>query len=129
MRSPRTLAHDLLIRNTNSKRIRIRLKEFRITNSNSYYGEIFMNSSITLRTRILALHQQLINLIPPRNQSDRTSFRNIANWCQGKIESGDYDEDFPQVLIDFAVEAAQPTSRNPAAVFTSILKKELGYPN
>lgn len=30
-------------------------------------------------------------------------------------------------VIDFALEASGPESRNPAAVFITILKKELGY--
>ena len=83
--------------------------------------------SISLRTRTLAFHQSLIRTIGLKNQSDRTSFRNIANWLQSQVEAGEFDEDIFHVVLNYAVEAAQPTSRNPAAVFTSILKKELGY--
>jgi hypothetical protein len=35
-------------------------------------------------------------------------------------------ETFEKVLV-FAVEAAGPDSRNPAAVFMKILKEEMGY--
>lgn len=86
-----------------------------------------MTFSISLRTRKLAFYQTLIGIIHPKNQSDRTSFRNVAQWAAEKIKAGDYDEDLFQQIISYATEAAQPTSRNPAAVFISILKKELRY--
>jgi hypothetical protein len=63
------------------------------------------------------------------SQSDRTSFQRISAWLVAKCSCGALDEHeaFARVL-DFAREAANPKSRNPAAVFTSILKKEMGYP-
>lgn len=86
-----------------------------------------MDHSISLRTRQLAFYQALIGIIHPRNQSDRTSFRNISDWAADKVKEGTHDEDLFQQILAYASEAAQPTSRNPAAVFISILKKELGY--
>lgn len=86
-----------------------------------------MDFSISLRTRKLAFYQTLIGIIHPKDQSDRTSFRNIAKWAAEQIKEGKYDEDVFQQILAYATEAAQPTSRNPAAVFISILKKELGY--
>lgn len=67
-------------------------------------------------------------VIPPKDQSDRTSFRNISNWLAEGCRNNKFNEHviFRRVL-DFGLEASAPSSRNPAAVFTSILKKELGY--
>lgn len=86
-----------------------------------------MEFSISLRTRKLAFYQALIGIIHPKDQSDRTSFRNVAEWAAEQIKKGEHDEDIFQQILAYATEAAQPTSRNPAAVFISILKKELGY--
>lgn len=81
-----------------------------------------------LESRALNFERALKIVIPPRDQSDRTSFRRIAGWLKEGCEAGRFHEHviFRRVL-DFAVEASGPGSRNPAAVFTSILKKELGY--
>lgn len=86
-----------------------------------------MDFSISLRTKKLAFYQTLIGIIHPKDQSDRTSFRNVAEWAAEQIKEGEHDEDIFQQILAYATEAAQPTSRNPAAVFISILKKELGY--
>lgn len=86
-----------------------------------------MEFSITLRKQKLAFYQTLINIIHPKDQSDRTSFRNVANWACEQIKEGEHDEDLFREILTFATEAAQPTSRNPAAVFISIIKKELKY--
>lgn len=66
--------------------------------------------------------------IRPRNISDRTAFRNITRWLIDGCKSGKFEQNtiFRRVL-DFALEASGPKSRNPAAVFMSLLKKELGY--
>jgi len=76
----------------------------------------------------IAFGRALRLVIKPRNQSDRTSFRKIEKWLVKGCKSGRFDENsiFRRVL-DFALEASGPESRNPAAVFTFILKKELGY--
>jgi hypothetical protein len=81
-----------------------------------------------LEEKQLAFERALKIVIPPKDQSDRTSFRNISNWLAQGCLSNKFNEYiiFRRVL-DFALEASSPSSRNPAAVFTSILKKELGY--
>lgn len=86
-----------------------------------------MDFSNTLRKQTLAFYQTVIGIIPPKNQSDRTSFRNIAEWAATQIKDGEHDDELFHQIIVYASEAAQPTSHNPAAVFMSILKKELGY--
>lgn len=82
----------------------------------------------TLDAKRIAFGRALRLVIKPRNQSDRTSFRKIERWLVENCESGvfDYENIFRRVL-DFALEASGPESRNPAAVFTHILKKELNY--
>lgn len=67
-------------------------------------------------------------VLPPKDVSDRTTLRNIREWLVAECRAGRFNQRvvFRQAL-DFAIEAANPKSRNPAAVFVSILKKELGY--
>ena len=94
-----------------------------------------------LRTRKLSLSNaenqfeqnhifgQILRIIlKPKNQGDRTSFRNLVNWISSKIEAGTYNShSIYNIVIDYALEASGPQSRNSAAVFMSILKKELNY--
>jgi len=84
----------------------------------------------TITQRIAHFEKALKIIIPPKNQSDRTCFRNIANWMLEKCccEIFNPDECLSRV-IDFAIEASGPESKNPHAVFISILKKELKYPD
>ena len=70
---------------------------------------------------------QLKSIIRPRDISDRTSFRRIGNWISMGIRDGDFGNEMFETVLKYAKEAAGPKSRNPAAVFTSIIKKELGY--
>jgi hypothetical protein len=81
----------------------------------------------SLRKEQLAFDMALREVIVPKNQSDRTSFRNISNWLVERCQAGIYDEGIFRRVLGYAVEAAGPSSRNPAAVFTAILKKELDY--
>ena len=82
----------------------------------------------TLNERALQFERALRIVIPPKDVSDRTTFRNISNWLKSQCRLKAFDEHtiFRRVL-DFAVEASSPKSRNPAAVFITILKKELHY--
>lgn len=79
--------------------------------------------------RIRSLVRALHIAMPTKGHSDRICYRNIGNWLREKIDAGNFnaDEVLPRV-IDFALEASGPWSKNPPAVFISILKKELGYP-
>ena len=81
----------------------------------------------SLRKEQLAFDMALREVIFPKNQSDRTSFRNISNWLVERCQAGVYDEGIFRRVLDYAVEAAGPSSRNPAAVFTAILKTEVNY--
>lgn len=86
-----------------------------------------MKLSTSLRTRSLAFYETLLATIPARTVSDRTCYRRIAAWLSEEVERGRFDEGVFQIVLGFATEARQPHVRNPAAVFVSILKKELGY--
>jgi hypothetical protein len=67
-------------------------------------------------------------IIPARSPSDRVTFRNAVRYFyDASIRSGREPDDMFRILIDFALESSGPRSRNPAAVFMSILKKEFGY--
>jgi len=85
-------------------------------------------SATSLNERTLEFERALRLVIPPKDVSDRTTFRNISNWLRNQCQLDVFDEHtiFRRVL-DFALEASGPTSRNPAAVFITILKKELHY--
>ncbi len=72
-------------------------------------------------------YDALVGILKPRNASDRTAFRNIGNWMMLQVHSGQHTKRLFDRVLEFAAEAAKGKSRNPAAVFTSILKKELGY--
>lgn len=89
---------------------------------------ISLTEAATLEDKQFAFDRTLVIIIPPKNQSDRTSFRRISNWLVQGCRDGQFDEHIIfRRVTDFALEASCPESRNPAAVFTAILKKELGY--
>jgi len=67
----------------------------------------------------------LVSIIKPRNQSDRTCFRNITNWLRAGCATGKFNEQIFGRVLEYAKEAS--LGRNPAAVFISLLKKELDY--
>lgn len=82
----------------------------------------------TLDEKSLQFARALKIVIPPKDVSDRVTFHRVTSWLTRNCKLHRFDEDtiFRRVL-DFAVEASGPKSRNPAAVFISILKKELGF--
>ena len=67
----------------------------------------------------------LSEIIKPRNQSDRTCFANITSWLRDGCSTGRFSEQIFSRVLEYAKEAA--AGRNPAAVFVSLLKKELNY--
>jgi len=86
-----------------------------------------IDETLSVESKSLIFHDRLIEIIRPRNQSDRTSFRRITNWAQRLIKEGRAKEDIFKKILGYAIEASGPDSRNPAAVFMAIIKKELGY--
>lgn len=83
-----------------------------------------------LTQRLVHLEKALKIAIPPKSQSDRTCYRNIVNWLLEKCCAGTFNPDEMLTrVIDYALEATSPGAKNPPAVFMSILKKELNYPN
>ena len=101
----------------------------------SYSDTTEQSSSFTtpLRTRpdkdthirAFTFNEALMEIIKPRNQSDRTCFRNITNWLMTGCTTGRFNSEIFERVLDYAKEAA--VRRNPAAVFVSLLKKELDY--
>jgi len=83
--------------------------------------------SISIQARASAFRQTLFETIPPKNQSDRTAFRNVANWLRDEIEAGRRTDESFVYALDLAHEACEHGIRNPAAAFMSLLKKEMGY--
>ncbi len=83
--------------------------------------------SSSARPHLQALHfnEALNGMIKPRNQSDRTCFRNITTWLLSECASGRFNNEIFSRVLDYAKEASG--GRKPAAVFITLLKKELGY--
>jgi len=96
-------------------------------NSNTYSSEQSLSFSSSARPHLRALNfnYALINIIKPRSQSDRTCFRNITSWLMAGCATGHFNEEIFDRVLDYAKEASG--GRKPAAVFMSLLKKELGY--
>ena len=80
-----------------------------------------------LKSKAFDFVVELRAIIMPRSQSDRTTYRRLAEFLVEGIESGKFSERVFGLVLEFAKEAAGPKSRNPAAVFVSILKGEIGY--
>ena len=75
--------------------------------------------------RAFTFNEALMGIIKPRKQSDRTYFRNITNWLMTGCATGRFNSEIFDRVLDYAREAAG--CRNPAAIFVSLLKKELDY--
>ncbi len=87
-----------------------------------------IGGAITAEEKTANMIKALYIIIPPKSVSDRTTLRNIVNHYSKVAESrGEPPDSIFKILIDFALEASGPFSRVPAAVFMTILKKELGY--
>ncbi len=74
-------------------------------------------------------YKELCGVLPPKDCSDRTTFRKIAGWTYRKCKYEGHNEfELCARILDFARTSQEPPARNPRAVFVSLLKKELGYP-
>ncbi len=93
----------------------------------SRQAECKIGRSGTIEQQVLMFHEKLVAIIPPRDQSDRTSFNRISNLLLRKIKDKEFQPEILEKVLRYAQEAAGPDCRNPAAVFMSIMKKELGY--
>lgn len=82
-------------------------------------------SSADQQIRALHFHEALSGIIRPVSRSDRTCFRNVTNW----LLEGCVRERFNALIFERVLGYAKQARRgkNPAAVFMSILKEELGY--
>ena len=86
-----------------------------------------ITSSVSPATRAAAFSETLAQIIPPADCSDRTAFRRVARWLAAGCEAGTFGLEIFPCALDLAREAAGPACRKPAAVFMSLLKRELGY--
>jgi uncharacterized protein YdaU (DUF1376 family) len=104
-------------------------------NDSSYSNPAESSSSFTTpvrphpdkdaHVRALYFSDALAGIIRPRNQSDRTCFKNITNWLMTGCATGRFNYGIFERVLSYAKESAG--CRNPAAVFVSLLKKELNY--
>ncbi len=104
------------------------IEEEKIYNSNSKDSNTNsppFSSSISVRKELL-FNQALKSIIPPKTQSDRSCFNNITRWLYERILDGHFSDEVFSVVLDYAKEAAAARG-NHAAIFVSIVKKELGY--
>ena len=101
----------------------IRLKQIMNERNLSVIG-----SSLTAEEKTANMIKALYIVIPPKSISDRTTLRNIVkHFSEAAKSNGEQPDRIFKIIINFAIEASGPYSRVPAAVFMSILKKELGY--
>lgn len=84
-------------------------------------------SKKNLNILTLEFSETLKTIIRPKDQSDRTTFRKIAEYLKTGIQENRYTTRIFWLVLEFAKEAAGPNSRNPAAVFMKILKEEIDY--
>ena len=123
-----------------SQRNEIEKEEKVISNSNTNSINQTLSFSTSPRTtlsqtatriaadgQIQSLHFNgaLCKIIRPRSQSDRTCFRNVTNWLTAGVATGRFTQEIFAQVLDYAKEAQK--GRNPAAVFITLLQKELGY--
>ncbi|HUX54501.1 MAG TPA: DUF1376 domain-containing protein [Williamwhitmania sp.] len=100
--------------------VNVNVKE-NITNTNTKRKP----SAATNTLRKLTFNEALISIIKPRNQSDRTCFRNITNWLMAGCSNGRFNGEIFDRVLDYAREAS--AARKPAAVLLHLLKNELEY--
>ena len=87
-----------------------------------------LKNAQTLEQKRMIFERSLKIVIPPKHYSDRVSFERISNWLADRCRYGDLDEqEVFSLALDFALEASGRTVRNPAAVFTYLMKRKLGY--
>jgi hypothetical protein len=79
--------------------------------------------------RIESLMFAIRTMLPPRTKADETGYARFAVWLDARARDGsiDPDEAFPQI-INLLLDACGPYSRNPRAVFGSMLRKNFCYP-
>ena len=83
---------------------------------------------MSLEERALAWQRAVRIVIEPKDVSDQTCIRNISRWLIEKVNANVFNEhEIFRRVLDFAIEASGPNSKNQYAVFMHILKKELGY--
>ncbi|MHC4758301.1 MAG: hypothetical protein ACYTE8_06565 [Planctomycetota bacterium] len=99
-----------------------RLKKKIKVKSDLHISDETPDSKLTLK-----FNEILIQIIRPRDQSDRTCFRKIGIWLNEGCQKGKFTKETYNEVIEYAKEAAAPESRNPAAVFLTLLKKKMDY--
>lgn len=70
-------------------------------------------------------NEALVGIIAPRSRSDRTCFRNVANWLVEGCAAGRFNGEIFGRVLDYARQARW--CQKPAACFMSLLKEELSY--
>ena len=95
-------------------------------NTNTGEQAHFSSSSVrSWRQQGIDFGEALAGTISARNRSDSTCFANVAEWLVAGCASGRFDGEIFGRVLDLAREAQAGT--NPAALFMTLLKKELGY--
>ena len=97
-----------------------------ITNTNTAdQSAITADSLRNPQLNALRFIDALSRVIPPRSRSDRTCFRNVADWLVEGCAAGRFNSEIFQRVLDYAMQARH--GDNPAAVFMATIKDELGY--
>ena len=103
-------------------------------NSKTDSPEILSDSSSTrpdwgeLQRRKLILHELLCRELKAVSAADMSTFRNFVNWLGDRVTAGKFDyEKIWHKVAAMADDSLKGRVRNPAAVFMSKVKSELGY--
>ena len=97
-----------------------------ITNTNTADQSAITSDSLrNPQLNALRFIDALSRVIPPRSRSDRTCFRNVADWLVEGCAAGRFNSEIFQRVLDYAKRARH--GDNPAAVFMATIKDELGY--
>jgi len=74
-----------------------------------------------------SLYYSLITEIPPKNQSDRTSFRRMISWLEREVIAGRLCPEVFRAVLTIAIETKCAEVKNRHAVFTAAFQREFGY--
>jgi uncharacterized protein YdaU (DUF1376 family) len=97
-----------------------------ITNTNTADQSAITSDSLrNPQLNALRFIEALSREIPPRSRSDRTCFRNVAEWLVSGCSTGRFNSEIFSRVLDYAKQARQ--GDNPAAVFMATVRDELGY--
>ena len=78
-----------------------------------------------IEQKLLEFLARLNEKIPARTKSDRTCYQNVTRWLHEGCLEGKFNTEFFEMVLDLADKCRDGV--NPAALFMSLLQKQLGF--